>query len=56
MRQDLCHLLGLDSIVDLLAMSLQEEAAMETELTDIANQEVNDRALVGMGEHLSPLW
>lgn len=49
-------LLGQDSIVDLLTMSLQEEEAMETELTDIANEEVNDRALVGMVEHLSPLY
>ena len=48
-------LLGQDSIVDLLTMSLQEEEAVETELTDIADEEVNDRALVGMGEHLSPL-
>ncbi len=50
-------MLGLDEISDLLAMSLQEEEAVETELTDIANEEVNDRALVGMteSEHLSPL-
>ena len=49
-------MLGLDDISDLLAMSLQEEEAVETELTDIANEEVNDRALVGMteSEHLSP--
>ena len=50
-------MLGLDDISDLLAMSLQEEEAVETELTDIANEEVNDRALVGMteSEQLSPL-
>jgi len=50
-------MLGLDDIADLLAMSLQEEEAVETELTDIANEEVNDRALVGMTEsdHMSPL-
>jgi len=50
-------MLGLDDVADLLAMSLQEEEAVETELTDIANEEVNDRALVGMTEsdHLSPL-
>jgi len=50
-------MLGLDDVADLLAMSLQEEEAVETELTDIANEEVNDRALVGMTEsdHMSPL-
>ena len=50
-------MLGLDDIADLLAMSLQEEEAVETELTDIANEEVNDRALVSTteSERLSPL-
>ena len=50
-------MLGQDEIADLLAMSLQEEETLERELTDIANEEVNDRALVGMteSEQFSPL-
>lgn len=46
-------LLGLDTVVDLLEVSLREEQAADARFTEIAEQEVNDRALVGMVEDLS---
>jgi len=46
-------LLGLDTVVDLLAVSLREQEAADKRFTEIAEQEVNDRALVGMVEDLS---
>jgi ferritin-like metal-binding protein YciE len=46
-------LLGLDTVVNTLAISLEEEEAAGARFAELAEQEVNDRALVGMVEDLS---